>query len=103
MTKRQRAVGMGFQRDAWADILILQEAWERRHRMLFAYEAGATQVEIAKHLGVSQSRVNQLIRAAYKERGKPSPLEAYLSERPFTKSMACSSYLEKSNVGICLR
>jgi transcriptional regulator len=57
--------------------------WEQRHSFLRAYEAGATQTEIAERIGVTPARVQQLVTKAREEvkSGARSPAERFL--QPF--------------------
>lgn len=76
------------------DVAYEQAWWDRRHRILRAYEACATRAErvavtasASRLLNVSTARVWQLARKAERERRqrRRSPTERYLAQ-PFTIS-----------------
>ena len=75
----------------WAELLPAtiaeqQIAWERRHSVLRAREAGATLGVIGARVGFSRERVRQLSEQARREigSGRRSPVERYFTERPVT-------------------
>lgn len=63
-----------------------QIAWERRHSMLRAVNAGATQAEIAKHLGLSRAVISVHVRIAARQQGRQSPAEKFLEPQKAWKS-----------------
>lgn len=73
----------------WFDLLpyhiaVKQIAWEKRRRVWFAAQSGATRKVIASHLGVSTVRIQQQV-----ERGRgtkdTSPAAAFLSHDLITE------------------
>lgn len=72
------------------DVCIRQDQWEREVRIALAYVSGATQIEIAKSLGLSQGRVHQILQSharEYRLHKGASPIARYLSEKenPITR------------------
>jgi DNA-binding transcriptional regulator LsrR (DeoR family) len=74
----------------WEDVLPkhvakYQHSWERRMRVFRAINAGAARKEIAKAMGLSLTRVRQIISRADREvrYGYKSPVEKYLNEFPW--------------------
>jgi len=73
----------------WFDLLpesiaARQIAWEKRRRVWFAVQSGATRQVIADHLGVSAARIQQLVERARDRRWgyaprDTSPAAAFLS------------------------
>lgn len=73
----------------WAELLPAtiaeqQIAWERRHSVLRAREAGATLAAIGTRIGLSRERVRQLSEQARRESEgeRRTPVERYFSENP---------------------
>ena len=68
-------------------VLGYQQAWERRHRVLAAFEcSGLNMTALAKDVGVSVGRIGQMIQRARREStdGIKCPVELWLATREQT-------------------
>lgn len=57
-----------------------QTAWERRQRVLRAVEAGATQAQIGKYLGVTAQTVSTIVAKAKRDENRKPPINCYFDE-----------------------
>lgn len=79
----------------WSDLVPLdvaehKAAWDKRHAIRRAAEAGIMHKDIAEAIGVSAQRVWQHVQKAKREveQGRRDPIERYLSRKDSTRLLS---------------